>query len=453
MLDLHHLPTYGSALVLEQAALFQSFQAHFSRHLSMEFSLKNIRSFWAYLFALMTLSVLALAACGGSGTSTPAIKHVWVITLENKSFDTTWGAASQAKYLNQTLKPQGAFLSNYFGIGHVSQGNYIAMMSGQPLDLSTQGDCQKYTDFTQTGTVDNGIAVGDGCIYPAAVKTLPDQLTAKGLSWRGYMEDMGNTAGREESKCGRPLVNGQVVIGGTDGTQSATAADQYAARHNPFVYFHSLVDSGDCAKYVAPLTQLTADLAGTSVPNFSFITPNLCNDAHDGDGTGAAGKGCKDGTAGGLTSADAFLALWVPKIMASAAYKDGGLIIINFDEGDVPVTVSTDATGKTIYTVTGTGDACCNQPLGPNVTRPYSQTIPVSATMNYVLNFVGTGGDRVGALLLSPYITAGTSSSVPYNHYSLLKSLEDMFSVGAYLGYAGQSGLAAFGKDVFVGYY
>ena len=68
--------------------------------------------------------------------------------------------------------------------------------------------------------------------------------------------------------------------------------------------------------------QLTADLVtGAATLNFSFITPNLCNDGHDGDGTRNLGKGCKNGDPGGLTSADAFLARWVPAIMASAAYK------------------------------------------------------------------------------------------------------------------------------------
>jgi hypothetical protein len=380
-----------------------------------------------------------------------------MIVLENKGFDETWGATSQASYLNNTLKPQGALLTNYYGIGHVSQGNYIAMMSGQPLSMQTQGDCQKYNEFVQTGTVDNGIAVGDGCVYPASVKTLPDQLKAKGLSWKGYMEDMGNTAGREEPTCGRPLINGSVAIGATDGTQSATAADQYAARHNPFVYFHSLIDSGDCAKNVVSLTQLTADLASKdSAPSFSFITPNLCNDGHDGDGTGAAGKGCKNGLPGGLTSADAFLKQWVPKIMASPAYQDGGMIIVTFDEGEIPQTTSVDpATGKITITITitGTGEACCTQPLGPNVTRPFAQTFPLSPTMSYVLNYVGIGGDRVGALVLSPMVTPGTVSNTPYNHYSLLKTYEDLFGLGGYLGYAGQTGLIGFGKDVFARFY
>ena len=82
----------------------------------------------------------------------------------------------------------------------------------------------------QTGTVAPQQAVGNGCVYPAGVKTVADQLEAKGLTWRGYMEDMG-------TPCRHPAANA------ADDTQKAKVGDQYAARHNPFVYFHSITDS------------------------------------------------------------------------------------------------------------------------------------------------------------------------------------------------------------------
>ena len=88
------------------------------------------------------------------------------------------------------------------------------------------------------------------------------------------------------------------------------AGDQYAARHDPFVYFHSIIDLAACAANVVNLRTLAADLESPrTTANFSFITPNLCNDGHDGDGTGAPGKGCADGRPGGLASTDAFAGL------------------------------------------------------------------------------------------------------------------------------------------------
>src|SRR5256885_16925251 len=73
----------------------------------------------------------------------------------------------------------------------------------------------------------DGQAIGQGCVYPTGVKTVADQLEAAGLTWKGYMEDMGTA-------CRHPALNSR------DTTQQAKVGDQYAARHDPFVYFHSL---------------------------------------------------------------------------------------------------------------------------------------------------------------------------------------------------------------------
>jgi hypothetical protein len=133
-------------------------------------------------------------------------------------------------------------------------------------------------------------------------------------------------------------------------------------------------------------------------------------------------------------------------ILNSPAYKKDGLIVINFDEGGGG-RIEQTSTGvvATVY-----GEFCCHQQEGPNLGKRY----PVEATVmshgrsvtRRTLNF---GGDRTGALFLSKYIRPGTVSNVPYNHYSLLKSLEDIFGIHEYLGYAGQEGLVPFGPDVF----
>ena len=136
------------------------------------------------------------------------VKHVFIITLENKNYDVTFGTSTQAPYLNSTLRPMGALLTNYYGTGHVSLDNYIAMISRRPASLDTQRKCPIYSDFKQTGTTGDGIATGNGCVYPANVKTLPDQLKSQqGLTWKGYMENMGNDPARETATCGHPVVN------------------------------------------------------------------------------------------------------------------------------------------------------------------------------------------------------------------------------------------------------
>jgi phosphatidylinositol-3-phosphatase len=275
-----------------------------------------------------------------SGDETkPRINHVFVIVLENEGFDVTFGPNSKAPLLSKTLTSQGVLLNQYFGTGHVSLDNYVAMLSGQADTQETRSDCQTYADFVLTGTTADGQAIGSGCVYPPSVKTLPDQLNAIGKTWRGYMEDMGNDPAREAATCGHPALNS------IDHTQAAEApsasvplGDQYASRHDPFVYFHSIIDSPDCNTNVVNLNRLPQDLSSEqSTPNFVFITPNLCNDGHDAP--------CKNGQPGGLVSADAFLQKWIPLIQASKAYHHDGLIVITFDEGGLSVGPNPNAPG------------------------------------------------------------------------------------------------------------
>jgi phosphatidylinositol-3-phosphatase len=357
------------------------------------------------------------------------ITHVFVITLENEGFDVTFGPSSEAPYLSKTLPAQGALLAQYFGIGHNSLDNYLAMISGQAATNETRADCHVFADFQLKGMTTDGQAIGSGCVYPAEVKTLADQLKAAGKTWHGYMEDMGNDPQRESSTCGHPELNAK------DSTQKAEPpsdrvpmGDQYASRHNPFVYFHSIIDTPDCAANVVTLDHLPQDLMSeATTPNFAFITPNLCNDGHD--------EPCKNGQPGGLATADKFLQKWVPVIMASPAYQQGGLLIINFDEGEY--TITTTANGDKIDKFEG--ESCCNQQKGPNL-GSFPQTVTSGPYKILMLSF---GGDRTGAVALSPFITPGTVAQTPFNHYSLLKTVEDIFGLD-HLGYAAQPGLISF---------
>src|SRR5689334_18304253 len=218
----------------------------------------------------------------------PPVKHAFVIVLENSDFATNFpsGSARQAPYLAKTLTAQGQLLTQYYGTSHVSLGNYISMVSGQAPNPDTQSDCNAgFRDvFPGVPAPDNGQVLGSGCVYPPAVETIADQLEAKGLTWRAYMEDMGDDLARDgRATCSHPALNSQ------DGTQTATATDQYATRHNPFVYFHSIIDDqASCDAHVVNLRALPTDLAQASTtPSFSFITPDLCSDGHD--------TGCADG--------------------------------------------------------------------------------------------------------------------------------------------------------------
>jgi len=382
------------------------------------------------------------------------IGHVFVIILENEGFNVTFGSAAQAnpatQFLAKTLPSQGVMLNQYYGTGHVSLDNYIAMVSGQSSTVQTHVDCTFYDDFKLTGVTPDGQAIGTGCVFPAQFKTVADQLTAAGKTWRGYMEDMGNTPTREQKTCGQPLdPGGKVALNELDDTQGATPADQYAARHNPFVYFHSLIDSGECARHVVNLNQLQQDLLfERTTANFSFITPNLCHDGHDGGNPPA--RVCKNGEPGGLISANLFLQQVVPMITNSPAFKEDGLLIITFDEGDVSTLTAVNGS-TTPNAITTQGVSCCGQQPGPNIGPLVANGQPLilgfenanGSPPSFFISTQGFGGDRIGGVLLSPFLKPGTVSNLPFNHYSMLKTVEDIFGLG-HLGYAGQPGLQGF---------
>jgi hypothetical protein len=396
------------------------------------------------------------------------ISHIFVVEFENEGYQTTFGPSSVATYLNGTLRAEGELLANYYAIGHNSLDNYIAQVSGQAPTEDTQADCaDNGFAFAQVepGTPDPDPAAnpgqvdGEGCVYPSAVQTIANQLDAKYpvnpkthvAAWRGYDQDMGNTPARDGgvpdptggTDCGHP------ANGATDTAEVATAADQYTTRHNPFVWFDSVIDNAaECDANVVPLGTLgpneqpspTGHLAmdlrrEKTTPRFAFITPNLCSDGHDGI---CAGTNSTGGNVGGLTGADEFLRAWMPLILDSPAYKDGHtLVVITFDEADVD-------RDDPSYAV-----SCCNEATGPNTHAPGNAGLDTDTA---------PGGGQIGALLLNAkYVTPGsTDSTGSYNHYSALRSYEDLLGLtsgGAdgegHLGFAAAKGLAPFGPDVF----
>jgi hypothetical protein len=366
---------------------------------------------------------LALLGAGLAGTASatpkpalPPIKHVWIIELENEGFNQSFGDPSADPYLAKTLPSMGALVKNYFATGHDSADNYISQVTGQAPDTATQNDCGVWTPFEPTNKIEKPFnqLVGNGCVYPASIPTIGNQMTAAHLTWKAYLQDMGNTPSRDHTTmtkqgpaCGHP------IFGKPDHTEGATAADQYASRHEGFMYMKSV--SGNrayCDAHVLSFQPLLKDLSTvSSTPNFSWLSPNLCNDGHDAP--------CADGDPGGLTQINGFLQIWVPQILNSPAYKQDGLLLITFDEGS-------------------TSQACCGETSGkspshPNVAEP---------GMN------GPGGGQVGLVALSPFIKPGTVSTVDYNHYSALRTIEDIFGL-SHLGDAAMPQVKSFGSDVF----
>lgn len=365
-------------------------------------------------------------ACMTSGTEAkpPNIRHVFFFLVENKSFDDVFGPGSTAPYLSQTLAAQGMLMRQMYGTAHASTGNYISLISGQAPNPAIQGDCANWAEFRGSGTAANGQAIGQGCVFPKTVPQITDELEAKGFTWKSYSEDYtaekkGGSASGQTAQCKYPDIDT------TDNTNSADATENYATRHNPFLFFHSVIDDKPrCEAHIRDLEDLRQDLkTAATTPNYTFIVANNCSNAHDA----SCAKLGPDGQPlpGGLEATDAFLKEWVPLILNSPAYQQDGMLILMGDEDNF-----------------GTADACCGNDnpanAGPNTATP---------------GLFGFGGGRYGAVILSKFVKPGSVNDNKYNHYSVLRSVETLFGLqdNGYLGFAGlkDAAMKGFGEDVY----
>lgn len=337
---------------------------------------------------LAALAVLVAPHAGAARTpavtgleGVPHFDHVVVLTEENESASNTFSDASPAAYL-KSLRRKGVFLPNYYGTGHASLDNYIAMASGQPPLPHAMGDC-------------GGLSLWE-CVQPqgliAGGRNLADQLEEKHLSWKSYQD--GTTT---------PCFHAPYSM--TDPTpdsyqgNSTTGAKNYADRHNPFIYFPDVIENQSrCNAHQRPFTDLAKDIRANKLPAFSFITPDTCDDGHDDP--------CAGRSIGGLKTVDLFLKKNLPALMSYLA-KHNGLLIVNFDEGFTPSNPADIAAHPEDY-------GCQTCALG------------------------GLGG-RTGAILISPRLRQGVTVSTGYDHFSLLRTIEDSFGISEHLNVAGKA--------------
>ena len=352
------------------------------------------------------------AAPGAAAAKLPPIKHVFVIMLSDEPYASVFGPESSARYLAHTLEKRGELLARYYAVAHEQLPNGIALLSGQGPTPATAANCPTYTDLAPASAAGDGQVLGEGCVYPATVATLPGQLEVKRQTWRAYLQGIGEAGG--PPACAHP------ALGQPDPTAAAPPpAQAYATLRNPFAYFHSLIDSPTCAQDDVSLAALDADLASAKrTPSLSYIVPDRCHDGSPGP--------CPGGGAGGLPAADGLLQQLVPKILASPAYKHGGLLVITTDEAP--------SSGEL-----ADSSSCCAQPSFPN--------LPAAAAGTPALG--PEGGGQVGALLLSPFVKGGVISQEQYDHFSLLRTIEDLFDL-KHLGYAGAAKANSLAPSLFL---
>ncbi|HEX6687932.1 MAG TPA: alkaline phosphatase family protein [Solirubrobacterales bacterium] len=353
----------------------------------------------------------------------PEIKHVFLIVLDGHGYEEAFGEKSTAPYLATTLGGEGKLLSNYYAVAQGGLANEIALISGQGPTPQTALNCPEYTAIAPGTASAEGQVEGEGCVYPAETETLPGQLVAAKLTWKAYVEDIGNgAAAGQPSSCRHP------GLGGADPSAAPLPGDAFVTWRNPFVYFAGLTESPECSENDVGLDQLAPDLGkAEDTPSFAYIVPNACHDGSE--------VACAPEQPTGLPAAEGFLKTVVPEITASPAYKEeGGLIAITFDQA--PQTVPEPDTSS-----------CCATPEYPNLPAPAA---PASAEPPATGPVKSTGGGgRVGMLLISPYVAPGTvDETAYYNHFSFLRSVEELLDLEP-LGYAAEPALTGFDSSVF----
>ena len=300
---------------------------------------------------LAQFSLCALGSCSPAGcragqpllnpprpAAHRALRTVFLIVLENHNWSSFKGSPS-TPYLNHTLLPMASHAERYYnppGL-HPSLPNYLWLEAG-----------------TNCGIADDNPPSINHLHTSMHLVTL---LGLAGISWRSYQEDIdGRTC---------PL----------------TAAYPYAPKHNPFVYFDDVTNGNDphsatCIARVRPYRELASDLQHNRVARYDFITPNLCDDGHDS---------CAP-LNDPIKQTDSWLARAVPPILRSSAYRQGGVLLITWDEGE------------------------------------------------------GGSDGPIGLLVLSRYAKGhGYAGTTYYTHSATLRTLEEVFGVAPLLGDAAHS--------------
>lgn len=256
----------------------------------------------------------------------PNFSHIVIIIFENKEFGTVIGNPDMP-YFN-ILANTYTLLTQHYAITHPSLPNYLSLIGGDTFEVDS--DC---TD----------------CFIDAP--SLPDFIEESGRTWKTYQDDMPE-----------PCYVGDTL--------------RYVQKHNPFIYFDPIrLNPVRCKRSIVPLTQMDEDISSGSLPNFIFITPDVCYSAHD----------C------GLELADTFINQMMDKLVpALDSSGEPYLIILTWDEGQG-------------------NHSCCG--------------LPESA------------GGRIATVLISPQVKNGFQDLTSYSHYSILKTIAEAWEL-PYLGHA-----------------
>jgi hypothetical protein len=329
--------------------------------------LKKIAPLFVALAGLAWIATPGASSASNADSAIPHYQHIVEIMMENTSYGTIIGNPDAPKI--NALASQYGLATNYFGVTHPSEPNYMANIAGDFFGV--QDDNQFYCTPALAGTDPN--CAGTTVDHTVSAPTLADQLTSVGMTWKGYFQNLPPIPPTGLVMTG-PNANGPYTF-----KWPSNSVALYASKHNPFVNFTGT--QGALANMV-PDSQLMADLASNSLANFSLIVPDQCHDMH---GTG----GCSS-TDTLISAGDTYVGDTVSAILTSKAWTQGrNAIVITWDEDDF------SDQGQP-----GTG--CCG---------------------------ADPGGGHVATIVITNKGKHAVTDGTAYNHYSLLRSMEDAFGL------------------------
>ncbi len=351
--------------------------------------MKLVERIAASTLALCVLAgPLAAVAASKGLEGVPRFDHVFVIVEENKEYDQIV-AGVDAPNIARLAKTYGD-ATRFYGEVHPSEANYVALLGGDTFGIH---DDDPFYCAPQSKDPTCALAASEAG-YPDHTVHAPhlgDQLTAVGLTWKGYFESL-------------PEPGSLAYVASDPKFDNCTRLTAlYASKHSGFVNFASVQTDPDRAKHLVGFDQLDADIAAERLPSFALIVPNQCNEMHGLIGVGVPAD-CIGSNVGPLIRrGDAVVGRIVERLQATHAWRSrrNMAIVITFDEGS-----GGDRTG------------CCG--------------VTPAARSNY-------GGGHIPTLVITNHGPRGLSDDTPYNHYSLLRTLEDAFGISEHLGHAAEA--------------
>ena len=313
------------------------------------------------------------AAPAGGDAAVPHYDHILVIVEENKGYATVLDRG-YAPNISRLAKTYGLATSMYAEV-HPSEANYIALLGGDTFGIHDDDSWS-----CVAGSTEPNCKGSDAPGFPPHLidgPNLASQLRAKGLAWRAYLQDL-------------PAPGSLAIFSAETATDPPAL---YAAKHTGFTNFASVHHDPDLARELVGFDELTSDLRSGTVPAFALIVPNQCNEMHGIDSPKAP-PDCAKGDDGLVRRGDATAGEIVSSIQASPIWKTGNTAIV----------ITWDEDGKADR-IPGSKQACC------------------------VVDTANPGGGHIPTIVITNHGPRGVSDPTDYDHYSLLRTIEDAFGL------------------------